>query len=976
MASTKTLTLQINGVTQTINNVAQLKTAIATLESQLQNAQLGSAQYNQLNQQLAQARQAMANLGQGANQSGSALQNAFGLGTLAAGRTGQAIGAVQTAIGGATQAAGTLKNAFGSFSSLLAAGPIGLLLLALGAVVTYLTQSQEGINLAKQALAGLGAVVNVITDVFIKLGKTIIDALRNPQTIVDGLKTKFNELKTSVEQFFSGVGDKVSSFGTQLETVFSNPKKLLTDLVNAIQNNLLNRLKAFSVIYEGIVNKDFKKVADGFVQAGTGITDATSKIQGFGAEAGKAIDGAIDSAKNLGTTLLNNVVDGIKGLTANTVEAAKAGAALEASNQRLLVLERQLSVERAQQAQKIAELRYIGEDASKSNTVRAQALKAANAIEVSGIQKVIDLQRQRIANDRAEIALKKSSTTGEDFEKLAEDQRKLAELQGQSFEKRKDINNQLNSLNADTSAKAKATIEKELADYDAAKLAELNIQKAIIDRQLSQVRKGSAEELELQKQKVAKETEITLLGIDQKFSKAGEKEQQQLLNQIDELGKTRDTAQKKLDTDFNRDDLVRTKQAEADKAQAKLIGLTEGTREYYSALLDAQEAEKQLALSKLEDTKENEAARNLILQQSAKDSQDIIDNIALSDPKKLGFAASVFQQLFGVDDNIANAAAQRFAQTFSIIQDGLNQLQQQANEARAADIQAQLDQVKVASETIQSAIDEAKAASDGLKSELDESDARIKDLEDKLANAKGTDRERIIKVLEAERQKNQQLAQEKAKQDAAAKKAEAEKLRIGQEQVRLEAEKQDALNKTGAAQKVLSQISKGLAAADAVRAAVSATASAAAIPFPANIPAILTAIGTVASAVLAAKSFGDGFAEGGYTGDGGKYEPAGVVHKGEYVMTARQVSDPNNAAILQYLEAQRLGMPGYYDGGMVGSPSITVTADNSAILDLQKQNLQLRQEVLAVAERQVLVSHQEYRNYDKQTARIEAEFVN
>ncbi|QHB17870.1 phage tail tape measure protein [Mannheimia pernigra] len=33
------------------------------------------------------------------------------------------------------------------------------------------------------------------------------------------------------------------------------------------------------------------------------------------------------------------------------------------------------------------------------------------------------------------------------------------------------------------------------------------------------------------------------------------------------------------------------------------------------------------------------------------------------------------------------------------------------------------------------------------------------------------------------------------------------------------------------------------------------------------------------------KGKGRGFATGGYTGNGGKYEPAGIVHKGEYVMT-------------------------------------------------------------------------------------------
>lgn len=53
------------------------------------------------------------------------------------------------------------------------------------------------------------------------------------------------------------------------------------------------------------------------------------------------------------------------------------------------------------------------------------------------------------------------------------------------------------------------------------------------------------------------------------------------------------------------------------------------------------------------------------------------------------------------------------------------------------------------------------------------------------------------------------------------------------------------------------------------------------------------------------------FAGGGYTGDGGKFQPAGVVHKGEYVMdavTVRRVGVAN-------LDSLR----GYADGGLVGN---------------------------------------------------------
>jgi lambda family phage tail tape measure protein len=56
-----------------------------------------------------------------------------------------------------------------------------------------------------------------------------------------------------------------------------------------------------------------------------------------------------------------------------------------------------------------------------------------------------------------------------------------------------------------------------------------------------------------------------------------------------------------------------------------------------------------------------------------------------------------------------------------------------------------------------------------------------------------------------------------------------------------------------------------------------------------------------------------GFAEGGYTGAGGKYQPAGIVHRGEYVMPARTV---------QKLGVRTLDrLRGYADGGLV-TPSL------------------------------------------------------
>jgi hypothetical protein len=70
------------------------------------------------------------------------------------------------------------------------------------------------------------------------------------------------------------------------------------------------------------------------------------------------------------------------------------------------------------------------------------------------------------------------------------------------------------------------------------------------------------------------------------------------------------------------------------------------------------------------------------------------------------------------------------------------------------------------------------------------------------------------------------------------------------------------------------------------------------------------------------------FAEGGYTGNGSKYEPAGVVHRGEYVMS----KEATNRIGVSNLEALHSSAKrGYASGGYVGgrAPVQTVSAARS-----------------------------------------------
>ncbi|MDH7551880.1 phage tail tape measure protein [Stenotrophomonas geniculata] len=75
-----------------------------------------------------------------------------------------------------------------------------------------------------------------------------------------------------------------------------------------------------------------------------------------------------------------------------------------------------------------------------------------------------------------------------------------------------------------------------------------------------------------------------------------------------------------------------------------------------------------------------------------------------------------------------------------------------------------------------------------------------------------------------------------------------------------------------------------------------------------------------------------GFSAGGYTGDGGKYEPAGVVHKGEVVWSQTDIA---RAGGLGVVEAMRRGLRGYVDGGIVGagSPARALAGGPSVSID-------------------------------------------
>ena len=176
--------------------------------------------------------------------------------------------------------------------------------------------------------------------------------------------------------------------------------------------------------------------------------------------------------------------------------------------------------------------------------------------------------------------------------------------------------------------------------------------------------------------------------------------------------------------------------------------------------------------------------------------------------------------------------------------------------------------------------------------------------------------------------------------------------------------------------KALFLFNQGLAVAEIWINIAKANAKAvAASPLTAGMPwvGINSAIGAAQTALIVSqtvKSFSapskdNGYSEGGPTPPGGKNEPAGIVHKGEYVVPQFMKADPQVRYITDVFEKMRTrkislsqaAMPllaskgfasgGYSSGNQITMPEITITPPNSSLIEEQnKINKELTQAII------------------------------
>lgn len=112
------------------------------------------------------------------------------------------------------------------------------------------------------------------------------------------------------------------------------------------------------------------------------------------------------------------------------------------------------------------------------------------------------------------------------------------------------------------------------------------------------------------------------------------------------------------------------------------------------------------------------------------------------------------------------------------------------------------------------------------------------------------------------------------------------------------------------------------------------------IPYVGPYIAPVVAAGAVAvqlaqAALVGNVSFNAGFADGGFTGFGGKYEPAGIVHKGEGVLTQEEIKILGGPS--GFYALRNAIRKGYSEGGIVDAPKVVNPYKNTSVTTTAEQ---------------------------------------
>ncbi len=324
---------------------------------------------------------------------------------------------------------GSVKSVTMGFKTLrgaILASGIGALVIGVVALVTAFKSSEEGQNKFAKIMGVIGAITGNFVDLLADLGEKIIG-------------------------------------------VFENPKQAITDFVNLLKNNIINRFeglmelipqlgKAIQLLFKGQFKEAGKTATNAVAKVALGVEDVTGKIEA----ATKATKGFIDEQIREA-----NIAAGIADKRASAEKK-----------------ERDLIVERAKAEQKRAEL--LEKAATKDQFTAEQRIKfleEAAALDETITNKAIEAAKLKLEAKQQENALARS--TKEDLEEEARLEAELINLETNRLRKAKATTAQIVGARREAAAEQKAIDAQTAADKKAKDDAELLRQKEKSDAELA-----------------------------------------------------------------------------------------------------------------------------------------------------------------------------------------------------------------------------------------------------------------------------------------------------------------------------------------------------------------------------------------------------------------------------------------------------------------------------------------------------------
>lgn len=282
------------------------------------------------------------------------------------------------------------------------ATPLGAIIAALGialkAVSSYFTDTQEGMDKLNAITVPLKEVMSTLMGIFSQLGKVLVDTFSNPQKALEDFATM---LKDNIVNRFTGLLELIPNLGKAigllLEGNFSGAAKVATDAVGKVALGTEN-------ITDKVANAT-KKTAEFLAQTGAAATEAWERGQKIDALQKNLDKGLADYTKNTSNLSLeldrqSGIADDTNASFAQRQAAAIAAVAIQKQQNKLVL-------ERLDQEIALFKLKSSGNDAELAELVEMEAKRKETAARQINDEEGLQNKLTGIRRQAMDAAIKK-----------------------------------------------------------------------------------------------------------------------------------------------------------------------------------------------------------------------------------------------------------------------------------------------------------------------------------------------------------------------------------------------------------------------------------------------------------------------------------------------------------------------------------------------------------------------------------------